>query len=78
MKNFEKFCRSLLSVIVAFSITFFASANSLQASFVNNSLNHYTSPTISINSQSTNLKKYTKLEKLICRYIDGKKRCWEE
>ncbi len=40
--------------------------------------NFSVSNTYNSNSQQNEIKKHLIVEKLVCRYINGQKRCWDE
>lgn len=68
------FSASILMVVLLFSNVVPAWASS---SF-NPIQNLAVSQTYMANSQSDQVQKHLILEKRICRYVDGQKRCWDD
>lgn len=68
------FAVSILMVVV-----FFSNVVPVWASPTLSPINNVAiSQTYTANSQSDQIQKHLTLEKLVCRYVDGHKKCWHE
>lgn len=68
------FTLALLMGFIAFGNAIPAIANTVTSSVPSLSIEKI----VNTSSNSQDIKRFTELEKRVCRYVDGQKRCWDD